>query len=508
MKDTKRPNLVYVLVDDLGIGDVSCFNPDSKIHTEHIDALAAQGIRFDDCHSTSAVCSPSRYGLLTGRYNWRSRLKSSVLPGLSPHLIENGRMTVADLLRSAGYRTACVGKWHLGMDWSTKEGYELPKTYQDVFSKPQPEDGVDYTKPVTNGPNARGFDYYYGMPASLDQPPFVHMENDRVVTPPDHMVGMKGFNHADPELNTTLEYGPAEPGFDPRNIVPEMDNKVLELLDEFAKDDQPFFLYYPTLAVHGPLVPTEEYEGRSGLGLYGDFVLQLDGFIGRLTRKLDETGLAENTILIFTSDNGCSTVADYPKLHAFGHHPSYIYRGTKGDIWDGGHRIPFVLRWPGHAPANTVCSQTSCLVDLMATLSELLGIALPDSAGEDSCSELALWQGGDEPVREYTVHHSLLGNFSIRKDQWKLEMCAGSGSFNPPVEGKDTAGMPPVQLYNMEEDPGETTNLCDAHPELVAQLREKLVDYILSGRSTPGAPQENVPCENWPGLEWFASARG
>ncbi len=492
-----------MLTDDLGIGDVSCFNPESKIRTEQLDRLAAQGMCMTDCHASSAVCTPSRYALMTGRYNWRSRLKSSVLPGLSPHLVEDGRLTLGQLFRDAGYTTACVGKWHLGMDWVTRDGYQLPKTYEDVFTAPQPMDGVDYTQPVTNGPNDKGFDYFYGMPASLDQPPFVRMENRRVLQAPDHMVGMKGFNPADPELFDVLEYGPAEPGYNAESIVPEMDEKGLSLLDGFAGQDKPFFLYYPTLAVHGPLVPAPQFQGKSGLGPYGDFVLQVDHFIGRLTAKLEETGLAENTIVIFTSDNGCSTVADYPRLQSMGHYPSYIYRGTKGDIWDGGHRIPFILRWPGVVAPGSTCSQTGCLVDLLATFAQILGIELPDNAGEDSVSELSLWTGSDAPIRDYTVHHSLFGSFGIRKGNYKLELCPGSGSWNEPVNGKDTEGMPPVQLYDMDADIRETTNLWEQCPEVVEELTALLTRCVVSGRSTPGAPQENFPCENWPGLEWM-----
>ena len=504
MSTQKKPNIILILTDDLGIGDVSCFNRQSKIPTANIDALAESGMRFTDCHSSSAVCSPSRYALMTGRYNWRSRLKSGVLPGLSSSLIEDGRLTIGELMRQNGYRTACVGKWHLGMDWQTKNGYTLPKTYEEYFRDPQPEDGgIDYAAPIKNGPTDRGFDYYYGMPASLDQPPFVHIENDRVTREPDHMIGITGFNHADPGMLTEVEYGPAEPGFDARDIVPEMDQKVLDLIDGYAKGDQPFFIYYPTPAVHGPLLPSKEYEGKSAIGPYGDMVMQVDGFVGRLTETLERNGLRDDTIVIFTSDNGCSTIVDFLRLEGLGHYPSYIYRGTKGDIWDGGHRIPFIVSWPGHVPAGTVCGETCCLVDMMATFADLVGAELPDNAGEDSVSQLSLWTGGSGAIRDYTVHHSLLGNFAIRKGPWKLECCAGSGSFNPPIEGKDTAGMPDYQLYDLASDIGEQVNLAEAYPEKLNELKTILTDCIRSGRSTPGAPQDNAACENWPGLNWM-----
>ncbi len=499
----KQPNIIFMLVDDLGYGDVSCFNPESKIHTPNMDALASQGLRMTDCHATSAVCSPSRYGLLTGRYNWRSRLKRTVLPGTAPSLIEEGRLTIAGLLQRAGYQTAAVGKWHLGMDWQKAD----PNTVfcDDVFAKVStlPDWGIDYDKPIQNGPNAKGFDYFYGTTASLDQPPYVFIENDLPTAHPTKTLGVENCNHCLPDSMLQGEIGPAAEDFEFETAVPRCDAKVLELIDEYAGGEKPFFIYYPSLAVHSPLSPAPEYQGKSGIGPYGDFVLQTDGFVGRLMDKLEENGIAEDTILIVTSDNGCSTSVDIPKLQAMGHFPSAQYRGAKADIWEGGHRIPFIVRWPGHIAANTTCGETTCLVDMMATFAELTGQTYGDDAGEDSVSNLSLWLGGQEPVREYTVHHSLFGNFSIRKENWKLEMCAGSGSFNYPVEGKDTADMPPVQLYDLAVDEGETTNVQDQHPEIVEELRTVLADYILRGRSTPGVSQDNYPCENWPGLEWM-----
>ncbi|MCR5784995.1 MAG: arylsulfatase [Eubacterium sp.] len=496
----EKPNIILILTDDLGYGDVSCNNPESKIHTENIDRLASQGMRMTDAHASSAVCTPSRYALLTGRYNWRSRLKRTVLPGQSPALIENGRETLATLLKSKGYKTACVGKWHLGMDWETTPGYKLPMVYEEV-EWDKVATGIDYSKPIKNGPNEKGFDYYYGMPASLDQPPFVHIENDRVITLPDHTEGVIEFRHCEPHMSTALEFGPAEPGFDPQKIVPEFDQKVIDLIDDYSKDEEPFFIYVPTPAVHGPLCPAEEFVGKSGIGPYGDFVLQLDNFVGRVMDKLDECGISDNTILIFTSDNGCSTIVDIPKLQSMGHFPSYIYRGAKGDIFDGGHRIPFVVRWPKHIPAGKTCAQTGCLVDMFATFADITGAKYEDNAGEDSVSQWKLWKGEDEPIREATIHHSLFGSFAIRKGKWKMEFCPGSGSNNPPFDHECTG--PKYQLYDMENDIRETTNLYGKYPEVEKELTELAAHYILDGRSTPGEPQKNYPSENWPGIEWL-----
>lgn len=501
----EKPNIIVVLTDDLGYGDVSCLNPESKIHTHNIDRLASQGMAFTDMHASSAVCSPSRYALMTGRYNWRSRLKKTVLPGTAPPLIEAGRLTVPELLRQNGYRTACVGKWHLGMDWQKAD--ENTNFSFELFGKVSDRDdwGIAYDKPIQNGPNEKGFDYFFGLAASLDQPPYVFIENDMPLCSPKKTIGSDKCNHSFPDSMFLGDRGPAADDFEFQKAVPICDNRVLELVDEYAKDDQPFFLYYPTLAVHSPLAPSEEFVGKSEIGPYGDFVLQLDDFLGKLMAKLEENGISDNTILIFTSDNGCSTIVDIPALQALGHSPSFHFRGAKADIWDGGHRIPFMVRWPQHIEANTTCHQTACLVDMMATFADLLGTSYGDDVGEDSISNLPLWQGSDISVRTYTVHHSLFGMFSIRMGDWKLEMCAGSGSFNYPVDGKDTKDLPPIQLYNLANDIGETNNVAGQHPELVEQLKGVLTEHILNGRSTPGIPQENYPCENWPGLEWLIS---
>ncbi len=414
----KQPNIIFVLMDDLGYGDVHAFNPESKIPTPILDRLAAESRSFTDCHASAAVCTPSRYALLTGRYNWRSRLKRTVLAGTAPHLIEDGRLTVPALLQRAGYRTACVGKWHLGMDWQKDD----PNTVlnDDVFNKVSPLDdwGLAYEKPILNGPNAKGFDYFFGLNASLDQPPYVFIENDMATCHPTKVMGHTDCNHSFPDSMFKGDRGPAAADFEFETAVPRCDEKVLSLIDEYADGDQPFYIYYPSLAVHSPLAPAPEFQGKSPVGPYGDFVMQVDHFMGRLMDKLEEKGIADNTILIFTSDNGCSTTADIPALQALGHFPSAQFRGAKADIWEGGHRIPFILRWPGHAEAGSSCDQTICLVDMMATLAELTGQTYEDNAGEDSYSDLSLWLGGNNPVREYTVSHSLFGNFDMGKWEW------------------------------------------------------------------------------------------
>jgi arylsulfatase A len=457
------PNIVYILVDDMGYGDVSALNPDSKIKTPNIDRLAAEGMSFTDAHSGSAVCTPTRYGILTGRYCWRSRLKDGVLWGYDQHLIEDGRETVAALLKRQGYNTACIGKWHLGMDLPTVDG-----------DKAGPEN-VDWQGRIENGPVAKGFDYFFGISASLDMPPYIYIENDRFV---GECTTTKAFGHPH-------RPGPAHADFEAVDVLPTIGRKTVEFIER-QQADRPFFAYVAFTSPHTPIVPSSEFAGMSGIGEYGDFCVETDAVVGRICAALERMGFADNTLLVFTSDNGCSPEADFPHLLAQGHDPSYIYRGHKADIFDGGHRIPFIARWPGGIPAGRESAEIVCLTDLYATCADLLGVAMPMNAGEDSYSILPALRGKnlDAPIREATVHHSISGRFAIRQGRWKLNLCPGSGGWSQP-RGKALEGLPPLQLYDMEKDPGETENLQSEHPETVLRLGALLEQYQRSGRSRP-----------------------
>lgn len=485
----KKPNIVLMFIDDLGIGDVSCYNENSQIHTKNIDKLASQGIMFSDAHATSALCTPSRYGLLTGRYNWRSWLKKLVFVKSEDNLIEKGRMTLASMLKQEGYQTACIGKWHLGMKWvHTGEG---------------PYD-VDYSKPYELGPNDFGFDYFYGLMASLSQPPYVYLENDHATAVPDTVSGETSHKLFDPAGKQSWLPGPAVTGFDVRDVVPHCQKKALDMIDQFCESDSPFFLYYPTPAVHVPLLPSEEFEGKSGLGPYGDFVLQTDAMVGELMDKLDEKGISDNTIFIFASDNGCGPNVDYPHLLSKGHNPSYIYRGCKGDIWEGGHRIPYIVKYPGVIPQGITSNSMISLSDIMATFSECLNIKLPDNAGEDSISHYCIWKGEDKEVRADIVMSSLNGSLSLREREWKLELCPGSGGPSDVLDKTDLTVLPRFQLYNIIADEGERCNLYEDSQELAENLKNKLIKYIEDGRSTPGPKQENHDCINcWEEVAWW-----
>ena len=460
------PNIIYILLDDLGYGDVSILNAESKIPTLNMDRIGREGMIFTDAHSGSAVCTPTRYGILTGRYAWRGRLKKGVLNGYSEHLIEPGRMTVASLLKENGYHTAFIGKWHLGWDWH-KSG---PRVHE-----------VDYTKPVKNNPNDNGFSYFYGHCGSLDMPPYVYVENGMPTAVPDRVTENK-------DSYGWWRKGPTAPDFVHEETLSNFTQRGVEYIRKQAEADGPFFLYLPLPSPHTPILPTAEFQGKSGTNPYGDFVLETDWSIGQIMQALEESGVAENTLLIVTSDNGCSPKANFRVLAKLGHNPSYIYRGHKADSFEGGHRIPFLVRWPARIKAGSVSADTTCLTDLMATCAEIVGATLPNDAAEDSVSMLPNLLGvSDGPVREATVHHSIDGDFSIRQGKWKFIDAPHSGGWSDP-KPKDTASwkdLPPVQLYDMEADPGETVNLQGQYPEVVERLSALLEKYRESDRSVP-----------------------
>ncbi len=363
------PNIVYILADDLGYGDVRRLNPEGKIETPNIDRIAVEGMTFTDAHSSSSVCTPTRYGILTGRYNWRSPLKSGVLHGYSRRLIEPDRMTVPAILKTHGYHTACIGKWHLGMDWPLKDKPgEFARNERDAWN-------VDYAQPIANGPLTLGFDTYFGISASLDMPPFLFIENDHA----------QGFPTVE---KTWIRKGPACADFEAVDVLPTLTARAVSEIEQRARAEGPFFLYLPLTAPHTPIVPTDQWKDQSGLNAYADFVKQVDASVGRVLDALDQQGLSGNTLVFFTSDNGCSPSANFAELKTKGHNPSARFRGHKADIFEGGHRIPFLARWPGHVAPGSISDQLICLTDLMATCAEILGTTLHETTGEDSVSFL------------------------------------------------------------------------------------------------------------------------
>lgn len=478
----KQPNIIFILADDMGYGDVSYLDSRSKIKTENLDRMAREGVVFTDAHSSSSVSTPTRYGILTGRYNWRSTMKQGVLGGYSKALIAPDRETMASMLRKQGYTTAGIGKWHLGWDWNNIEAGA---------------DRVDFSKPVANGPTTRGFDYYYGFCGSLDMPPYVYIENDMPTCLPDRITEDKG-------KYSWWRKGPTGADFVHEEVLPNLIDRACNYVKEKASSHQPYFLYLPLPAPHTPILPVKEFQGKSGLGDYADFVLMVDAMVGRVLQAVKESGEDDNTIVVFTTDNGCSPAAGIDELIAQGHSPNSIYRGHKADLFDGGHRIPCILRWPGGAKPHRV-EQTVCLTDFYATFAALNGYTLQDSEGEDSYNLMPAITSPAEisPIREATVHHSIAGQFTIRRGEWKLLLSPSSGGWSAPKPNDSTAlaSLPPVQLYNMKTDPSEQKNVEAQYPEKVAELSSLLVKYVEEGRSTPGSPQKNNGKYPWKQLD-------
>jgi arylsulfatase A-like enzyme len=470
--ESTRPNIVYILADDLGYGDVQALNPTrGKIKTPYLDRLAAQGMTFTDAHSGSSVCTPTRYGLLTGRYAWRSRLQKGVLDGSDdPPLIAADRLTVPALLKQHGYTTAAIGKWHLGFLSERPTSPTTAAPAAPTKKSKMGDAGLPVGSRIIGGPITRGFDYFWGCSNARTMSGLI--ENDRVIE-----------------------------SLPPIQMLPRLERQAVNYVAEHAaaaKAGKPFFLYVPLTSPHTPILPTPEWQGNSGLGAYGDFVMQTDAVVGKILAALDEHGLATNTLVIFTADNGCSPQADTPALEKQGHFASAEFRGYKADIWEGGHRVPFLARWPDKIKSASTSSQLICHVDLLATCAEILGTKLPANAGEDSVSIVPALLGTDRaPLREAVVHHSIQGMFSLRQGPWKLELCPGSGGWAAPLDpAARKAGLPEIQLYNLAADPAESKNVHVENPAVVTRLTALLQRYVADGRSTPGPRQTNdVPID-------------
>ncbi|VGO19659.1 sulfatase family protein [Pontiella sulfatireligans] len=490
--DAAKPNIIYILADDMGQGDVTAYNKDSKIPTPSIDRMAREGLKFMDTHTSSGVCTPTRYGILTGRYSWRtSTLKQGVLGGHSSHLIEPTRETVASLLKKQGYKTACVGKWHLGMDWKLTDE---SKTGNRTSYK-----NIDPKAPITNGPNAVGFDYYFGIAASLNMDPHAYIENDRLqgtleILDTLDAVNARGFTQ------------PSKPGYAAKEYIQQ------EVLSTFAEKtcswirenkDGPFFVYFPLPSPHSPIVPSDRFNNKSGLNDHGDFCMETDWVVGEVLKTLDELGIADNTLVVFAADNGTSPKAGFPAMAKQGHHSSWIYRGMKGTNWEGGHRVPFIARWPKVIKAGGVSEALSCTTDLMATCAEMVGQKLDDTAGEDSVSFLPALKGEEIPggKNRLVIHHSDKGVFSIRSGKWKVMFDDFGGSNRgDPRKDDPIINAAQLQLFDMSTDAIEKINVAAEHPEVIDGMKKQLAGIIKNGRSTPGP---NLPSDyNDPAVKW------
>lgn len=490
-----RPNIVYILADDLGYSDLGCYNADSKISTPHLDRLAREGTRFTDAHAATSVCSPTRYALLTGRYSWRTRLQRNVLGPWERPLIASERLTVGRLLQQHGYATACVGKWHLGLTYATTD-----RQPPSLGTRTAPGN-LDFTRPIADGPITRGFDHYFGTNVP-NHPPFCFVNDDRTVGTP-----MWGVTAAADEPDAP---GPRVPGWKLANILPGLTRHAVQWIEDSAKKPKPFFLYFSLTSPHYPVVPSPEFVGKSKAGRYGDFVEQTDWTIGQVLAALQRSGVADNTLVIVTSDNGPEITGEvnpgaYDRVTQSGHRSSGALRGAKRDAWEGGHRVPFIARWPGRIKAGAVSDETMCHVDFMATVAALLGAKLPDHAAEDSVNVLPVLLGEKRtaPAREATVHHSAQGKFALRRGDWVF-IDAPTGDDNGPrgepqwlkTERGYVAHNQPGELFNLREDLAQRHNRYAEQPQLAAELKALLEKYKTAGRSTPGAAQKNdVPIQ-------------
>nr|WP_121271905.1 arylsulfatase [Pedobacter schmidteae] len=478
-QQSTKPNIVYILADDMGYGDLSSLNKDSKINTPQLDKLVADGIHFTDAHSNSSVCTPTRYGILTGRYAFRSALKKGVLHGYSPALIEKGRPTVASFLRDNGYTTACIGKWHLGLNWVKNDPAKpigTPGTGTKLTS--DFDDNVNYTKALEDGPLNHGFDYSYILPASLDMSPYLYLRNDKAVLP---ATGFTSGQSENDRRGTMRRAGKMSPGFDFQQVLPGFINDAIDYINKQNNTGKPFFLYLPLPSPHTPWVPTEDFK-QSKAGLYGNYVEETDYMIGKVLEALKKNHMDQNTLVIVTSDNGSDWKPS--DIEETRHRANYIYRGRKADIYEAGHRIPFIARWPKQIKPGSTSNQILCTTDFFATVAAIIQKPLPANAAEDSEPILNAFTGkAKSPIREAIIHHSLGGIFAIRKGDWKLSTELGSGGFTDPRKLEAKPGEAPMTLYNVANDIEEKNNLYFEKPEIVNELQALLKKYLDEGHS-------------------------
>jgi arylsulfatase A-like enzyme len=481
---TEQPNIIYILADDMGQGDTTAYNPTGKIPTPNLKRLADQGMTFNNIHSNSSVCTPTRYGIMTGRYAWRTSLKNGVYGGYSQHMIDPKRETIASLLKKQGYATAMTGKWHLGMDMASSDGKKIHRGFGQ---------NADLSKPITNGPNANGFDYYYGISASLNMSPHAYIENTQVQGDLVYLTDKKSVKAFGLEGAKT---GWAAKGFKQDQVQKTFIDKAINWIELQQKSDskKPFFVYVPLNSPHTPIVPSEKFIGKSGLSAHGDFTMEMDHEIGRLMSALDKLNITDNTLVVFTSDNGTSPGSKLEPMQAKGHFSSMDYRGLKGSLYEGGHRVPFIVRWPNTVKAGTTTNYHGSLVDMLATVADINEVALADNAGEDSVSFLPVLQGKKvNDTKRGIVYHSDAGYYAVAKGKWKLVLhkTGGTRRLNPKDKSSPVKNAGDIQLFNMETDPTERVSIHASNPEVVSSLSNLLANYINKGRSNGDAPAKN-----------------
>jgi arylsulfatase A-like enzyme len=485
-----QPNVIFILADDMGYGSVAANNPECTVPTPALDRLVKEGMNFTDAHSGSSVCTPTRYALLTGRYAWRTGLKTGVIWSWYPALIEPDRLTVGKMLQEKGYRTAMVGKWHLGLDYTDKNGMNLAEANKfnerqlvfcgDLHAPSAPRykpssDSIDFTKPVGGGPVDCGFDSWFGVDLP-NMPPYVFIKDRELQGIPSipKPKGMYGVS------------GPMLPGWSLEAVLPRLADEAAAFVTAQAKSDKPFFLYYSLTSTHTPIAPSKEFQGKSGLNAYGDWLMETDWAVSKVLDALDRSGQADNTLVIFSTDNGPTEPKFLNDLKSKGCDLTHQFRGLKRAVYEGGHRVPYIVRWPGVTPAGSSCEEPISLNDFMATMADLTDYDLPVNAAEDSFSILPLYQGKSAGEHPALIHHGFWGSFAIRQGDWKMV-------FEYDVKTKEFTR----ELYNMKDDVKETQDVMGQHPEVAKKMSELFEASIKNGRMTPGPTQKNMEDPGW-----------
>ena len=477
-KQATRPNIVIIYADDMGYGDLNCQNPNSKIPTPNLNKLAAEGMRFTDAHSSSGICSPSRFALLTGTYHWRRQ--HDIVDAFGPPFFKDTDITLPQILKTKGYNTACIGKWHLGWEWAFKESLTQEEKLKGRKHKIYRHNEIDWEKPIKGGPLDRGFDYYFGT-GTINFPPYTWIENDRILETPTEDLNDKNIGYKTKEGEWEFRPGPKVKDWNPYKVLPTITKKSLEWLNK-QKKEQPFFLYFALPSPHAPIIPNDEFDGKSQAGAYGDFIFQTDWVIGQVLNTLKQKGIEENTIVIFSSDNGTESYA-WTRAGKYGHFSMGNFRGLKRDVWEGGHRVPFIVKWPGHVKKNTISNEVISQIDIMATLASITGIQMPKNAAPDSYDITPVIKKlkYKSPLREATIHNTYSSTWGIRKGDWLYINDSTGGHRALPKSFESLTGYKNFNtkglLFNMAKDPAQHVNLYEENPEKIKEMEGLIRKY-------------------------------
>jgi arylsulfatase A-like enzyme len=473
-----QPNILIIYADDMGYGDLNCQNPNSKIPTPNLDKLASEGMRFTDAHSSSGICSPSRYALLTGTYHWRRQ--HGIVGAFGKPFFEDRDITLPQILKSKGYTTACIGKWHLGWDWEFKNvpsGEVMQWGAIRKFYRPK---DIDWSKPIKGGPLDRGFDYYFGD-GTINFPPYAWVENDRVIKAPTEEMDINNVGFETKEGEWEFRPGPKVKGWNPYNVLPILSKKTVEWISKQEKG-HPFFLYFALPSPHAPIIPNDEFDGKSQAGGYGDFMVQTDWVAGQVLKALKEKGLEDNTIIIFSSDNGTEAYA-WKRAEKYGHFSMGNFRGLKRDVWEGGHHVPLVIKWPNQIEAGAISNELISQIDIMATMANIIGIDLPENAAPDSYNFMPVLKGEEynSPIREATIHNTYASKWGVRKGDWLYINNPSGGHRELPESFKELSGYTdfdtPGLLFNMKNDSEQRINLYEKYPKRIEELDKLIKEY-------------------------------